>query len=154
MYSASFFIPSPGEKHFKYYGNEALPITTALVKTDVSQTVLTLSCPVELIDRVRPVLAHEACLLIHYTANTLSIIASLEQFDKLVVALHKLKSHRLIPADFAQKILDNYPDQRGGVMQWSPAVPETETMSMDMNVSDDEEENEPRQAFKRPRFND
>lgn len=126
MFSATIFAVSPCQKHFVYQGVTPSPISSVFVSTTHESTTLSFSCTDRLSAQVESMLLHENRFLFQRNqAGTISIMAVLERFDLIVCALHKLSCNKFVAASFAQEIIENYPNQFGGVMHWSPAVPET-----------------------------
>lgn len=133
MFAAPSFFTSPEQKHFLYQGPHVSRISSAFVSINQNIMILTLSCVGHLSNQVYDMLLRDEQILFQRDVSGLiSITASLARFDLIILALHKLRDHHFISADFAQEMIGYYPNLLGGVMQPSSTISET-IMTDDMN---------------------
>ena len=129
MYATSIFQPPPGEQIFMC-DDHTSPLTQAYARTNETATALTFSCSGALSAEVWACLESLELPLFHQSADTISITMGLERIDAIVFVLDALKNKHFISAEFAQKIVDQYPGSFGGVMQWSSPVSFVPTLSL------------------------
>ena len=146
MIPISMFSASSGERHFSYSGTYVSLIKYVYAKTNQAGTTLTLSCSGDLNTCVQGIVALRGDVLLHSSSTSVSLVVRHDRLNVLLDTLRVLQTRQFIATSFAQEIMNNYPNQFGGVIRWSPPI-----TFLPVQSSDDEE---PQHDAKRRRYDE